>query len=64
MKGGGKPGQLMRRKVALANLEKQLEVFKKAKQDKVTTRNKTVSFETEVNRMEREIEILKNKIAR
>lgn len=52
-----------RRKVALNNLEQQLVEFKKSGSVKLTRSGKTVSYEVEINRMEKEINTLKSRIS-
>lgn len=58
---GGKPGLNVRRKGALARLEVTYEAFKKAGKDKKIT-GKTVPYDQEIARMEREIATLKSRI--
>lgn len=55
--------QHSRRKVALNNLEQQLVEFKKSGSVKLTRSGKTVSYEVEVNRLEKEINTLKSRIS-
>ena len=63
MKGGGKPGQNVRRRGALARLESAYAAFKKAGKDKENPiTGKVVPFEKEIARMEREMETLKSRI--
>lgn len=57
---GGKPG---RRKGALARLEVTYEAFKKAGEDKRNLiTGKTIPYDQEIARMEREIATLKSRI--
>lgn len=55
----GKPGLNVRRKGALARLEVTYEAFKKAGEDK---NGKTIPYDQEIARMEREIATLKSRI--
>lgn len=60
---GGKPGLNVRRKGALARLEVTYEAFKKAGKDKVNLiTGKTVPYDQEIARMEREMATLKSRI--
>jgi SMC interacting uncharacterized protein involved in chromosome segregation len=60
---GGKPGLNVRRKGALARLEATYEAFKKAGKDKKNPfTGKTVSYDQEIARMEREMATLKSRI--
>ena len=60
---GGKPGLNVRRKGALARLEVTYEAFKKAGEDKRNLiTGKTVPYDQELARMEREMATLKSRI--
>jgi hypothetical protein len=60
---GGKPGLNVRRKGALARLEATYEAFKKAGKDKKNPfTGKTVPYDQEIARMEREMATLKSRI--
>ena len=60
---GGKPGLNVRRKGALARLEATYAVFKKAGKDKENPiTGKTVPYDQELARMEREMATLKSRI--
>ena len=60
---GGKPGLNVRRKGALARLEVTYEAFKKAGEDKSNLiTGKTIPYDQEIARMEREIATLKSRI--
>lgn len=60
---GGKPGLNVRRKGALARLEVMYEAFKKAGEDKRNLiTGKTIPYDQEIARMEREIATLKSRI--
>ena len=60
---GGKPGLNVRRKGALARLEVTYEAFKKAGEDKRNLiTGKTIPYDQEIARMEREIATLKSRI--
>ena len=60
---GGKPGLNVRRKGALARLEATYAAFKKAGKDKENPiTGKTVSYDQELARMEREMATLKSRI--
>lgn len=60
---GGKPGLNVRHKGALARLEVTYEAFKKAGEDKRNLiTGKTIPYEQEPRRMEREIATLKSRI--
>lgn len=60
---GGKPGLNVRRKGALARLEATYEAFKKAGKDKKNLfTGKTVPYDQEIARMEREMATLKSRI--
>lgn len=60
---GGKPGLNVRRKGALARLEVTYEAFKKASEDKRNLiTGKTIPYDQEIARMEREIATLKSRI--
>lgn len=57
---GGKPGLNVRRKGALARLEATYAAFKKDKENPIT--GKTVPYDQELARMEREMATLKSRI--
>ena len=60
---GGKPGLNVRRKGALARLEATYAAFKKAGKDKRNLiTGKTIPYDQEIARMEREIATLKSRI--
>lgn len=60
---GGKPGLNVRRKGALARLEATYKAFKKAGKDKKNLfTGKTVPYDQEIARMEREMATLKSRI--
>ena len=60
---GGKPGLNVRRKGALARLEAMYAAFKKAGKDKENPiTGKTVPYDQELARMEREMATLKSRI--
>jgi hypothetical protein len=60
---GGKPGLNVRRKGALARLEATYVAFKKAGKDKENPiTGKTVPYDQELARMEREMATLKSRI--
>lgn len=60
---GGKPGLNVRRKGALARLEATYAAFKKAEKDKENPiTGKTVPYDQELARMEREMATLKSRI--
>ena len=60
---GGKPGLNVRRKGALARLEVTYAAFKKAGKDKENPiTGKTVPYDQELARMEREMATLKSRI--
>lgn len=60
---GGKPGLNVRRKGALARLEATYEAFKRAGEDKRNLiTGKTIPYDQEIARMEREMATLKSRI--